>query len=123
MPATANLCTTSASYADIDIPESSNRGMNRKSAITETGSVRRIGVIFNSADDGTSGMAKFEHLPENVRALILAKLAAELAAHKSADLHELARMQRTNVAHAWRDICRKAGQPACTIPADVMQGN
>ena len=70
-----------------------------------------------------SEMAKFEDLPGNVRALILAKLAAELAAHKSTNLHALAKIQRTDVTHAWRDICRKAGQPVCTIPADVIQRN
>lgn len=66
-------------------------------------------------------MAKFEDLPENVRALILAKLAAELAAYKSINLYQLAKMQRTDLMHAWRDICRKAGQPVCTIPANIMQ--
>jgi len=68
-----------------------------------------------------SGMAKFEDLPDNVRALILAKLAAELAVHKSANLYELAKLQRTEMMHAWRDICRKAGQPVCTIPAEAME--
>jgi len=77
-------------------------------------------LILSLADGGKSQMAKFEELPENVRALILAKLAAELAAHKSASLYQLARMQRTDMAHVWRDICRKAGQPVCTIPAEVM---
>ena len=38
-------------------------------------------------------MAKFEELPENVRALILAKLAAEMATHKSTNIHQLARSQ------------------------------
>lgn len=68
-------------------------------------------------------MAKFEDLPGNVRALILAKLAAELAAHKSANLYQLARLRRTDAMHVWRDICRKAGQPVCTIPVDMMQRN
>lgn len=66
-------------------------------------------------------MAKFEELPENVRALILAKLAAELAAHKSSNLHQLARLQRADASHVWRDICRKAGQPVCTMPAEATQ--
>jgi hypothetical protein len=66
-------------------------------------------------------MAKFEELPGNVRALILAKLAAELAAHKSANLQQLARLQRTDVSHVWREICRKAGQPVCAMPADVTR--
>jgi len=68
-------------------------------------------------------MAKFEELPGNVRALILAKLAAELAAHKSANLYQLARLQRTDAMHVWRDICRKAGQPVCTIPVEVTPRN
>lgn len=67
-------------------------------------------------------MAKFEDLPENVRALILAKLATELAAHKSVNLYQLAKLRGTDLAHAWRDICRKAGQPVCTIPAELTQG-
>jgi len=66
-------------------------------------------------------MANFEDLPGNVRALILAKLAAELATHKAANLYQLASLQRTDAVHVWRDICRKAGQPVCTIPADVMK--
>lgn len=66
-------------------------------------------------------MAKFEDLPENVRALILAKLAAELAAHKSVNLYQLAKLQGTGLTHAWRDVCRKAGQPVCTIPAELTQ--
>jgi hypothetical protein len=66
-------------------------------------------------------MAKFEELPGNVRALILAKLAAELAAHKSVNLNELAKIQRTDATRVWRDICRKAGQPVCTIPTEAMQ--
>lgn len=66
-------------------------------------------------------MAKFEELPGNVRALILAKLAAELAAHKSANLYQLAKLRRTDAMYVWRDICRKAGQPVCTIPIGVMQ--
>jgi hypothetical protein len=49
-------------------------------------------------------MVKFEELPEKVRALILAKLGAELAAHKSTNLYQLARMQRTDIAQVWRDI-------------------
>jgi hypothetical protein len=68
-------------------------------------------------------MAKFEELPDNVRALILANLATELAASKSADLYQLARLRRTDAMHVWREICRKAGQPVCAIPADVMRRN
>jgi hypothetical protein len=64
-------------------------------------------------------MMKFEDLPENVRALLLARLGAELAARKSRNLHQLARLQQTDTAHVWRDICRKAGQPVCTVPAKI----
>ena len=66
-------------------------------------------------------MAKFEELPENVRALILAKLAAEMATHKSTNIHQLARSQKVDIAQTWRSICRKAGQPVCTMSTQIMK--
>ena len=62
-------------------------------------------------------MIRFEDLAANVQALILAKLAAELAAHNAANIHHLAKMQNTDLMGVWRHICRIAGQPVCTIPA------
>ena len=61
-------------------------------------------------------LTRFEELPINVRALILARLATEMKAAKAGSVHHLAKMQRSNVNVLWRAICRKAAQPACTIP-------
>lgn len=63
---------------------------------------------------------KFEELPANARALILAKLAVVLRAKNSASISDLAQTQRADVASVWRRICRKANQPICSIPLDAM---
>jgi len=65
-------------------------------------------------------IVKFEELPANARALILAKLAVVLQAQNSASIHDLAQTQRTNVTSLWRSICRKAKQPLCSIPLDAI---
>ena len=65
-------------------------------------------------------MKKFEELPGNHRALILAKLALELSAQKASNIHHLAKSQKTDVMSVWRTVCRKAGQPICTIPVAAM---
>lgn len=62
---------------------------------------------------------KFEELPANARALLLAKLAVALRARNSAGIHDLAETQPIDVASLWRRICRKAKQPVCTIPSDA----
>jgi hypothetical protein len=64
-------------------------------------------------------MTKFEDLPSNTQALILAKLASELHEQKSLTIHHLAKLQRTDLMGIWRYICRKANQPVCTIPDRV----
>jgi len=64
-------------------------------------------------------MKRFEDLPENVRALILAKLGVELAAHNSPNVYHLAKIHQTDVMGVWREVCRKARQPVCTIPPAV----
>jgi hypothetical protein len=61
-------------------------------------------------------MNRFEDLPANVRALLLAKLAIELKTNRCSSLYELARRQKTDMPTAWRDICRRSKPPACTIP-------
>ena len=66
-------------------------------------------------------MTKFEDLPANARALILAKLAIELHGHQSLSIHHLAKQRRTDAMSVWRGICRKANQPVCTIPIDSMR--
>jgi len=63
---------------------------------------------------------KFENLPANARALILAKLAVALQAQNSASIHDLAQRRRTDVTSLWRSICRKARQPICSIPFDAV---
>jgi len=68
-------------------------------------------------------IVKFEELPANARALILAKLALVLQAQNSASIHDLAQTQRTNVTSLWRAICRHARQPVCTIPLDAIGSN
>lgn len=63
---------------------------------------------------------KFEELPANARALLLAKLAVALRARNSASIYDLAETQLIDVKSLWRKICRKAKQPVCTIPSDVI---
>jgi hypothetical protein len=65
-------------------------------------------------------IVKFEELPANARALILAKLAVVLQAQNSASIHDLAQTQRTSVTSLWRSICRNAKQPVCSIPLDAI---
>jgi hypothetical protein len=65
-------------------------------------------------------MTRFEDLPRNMQALILAKLAVEMDFHKSSNIHHLASKRATDVTGVWRDICRKAGQSTCTIPVAAM---
>jgi len=68
-------------------------------------------------------MTKFEDLPANAQALILAKLANELRVQKSPSIHHLARQRRTDVMSVWRGICRKANQRICTIPINSMHSS
>jgi hypothetical protein len=67
-------------------------------------------------------MIKFEDLPANARALILAKFAMELRARNTASAHRIARTPQIDVMSLWRSICRKARQPVCTIPAAATRG-
>ena len=61
-------------------------------------------------------MTRFEELPGNVRTLILAKLAMELKQLNAIDLCHLALLRRVSITELWRDICRKARQPVCSLP-------
>ena len=65
-------------------------------------------------------MQRFEDLPGNHQALILAKLAMEMTARNALSIHHLARTRQTDLMGIWRSICRKAGQPVCTIPIGAM---
>ena len=66
-------------------------------------------------------MTRFEDLPENQRALLLARLNLEMAAAKVPNIQHLARTLRGDLTGVWRNICRKAGQPVCSIPEKVMK--
>lgn len=66
-------------------------------------------------------MTRFEDLPGNTRALILAKLAIEMSAQRALNIYHLAKMRQTDVVSLWRSICRKTGQPLCTLPTDVLR--
>lgn len=66
-------------------------------------------------------MNKFEELPANVRALLLARLAMELMTNRCANLYELAKRQKTDMMTAWREVCRLSKQPACTIPQAAVR--
>lgn len=62
---------------------------------------------------------KFEDLPANVRALLLAKLGLEMSAQKAANIHQLARMRGINVDALWRNLRLRSEQPLCTIPVAI----
>jgi hypothetical protein len=65
-------------------------------------------------------MTKFEDLPGNRQALILAKLALEMSTQNASNIQHLAKARQTDVMGVWRTVCRKAGQPVCTIPMAAM---
>jgi hypothetical protein len=64
-------------------------------------------------------IAKFEDLPANIQALLLAKLGMEVSARRCKTIHELAIRQRTDLMSVWKAVCRAAGQPPCAIPVGV----
>jgi hypothetical protein len=66
-------------------------------------------------------MIKFENLPANVQALILAKLALELDTQNVVSIHHLAHKTQVDIKRVWSNVCRKARQPVCTIPVEAMQ--
>jgi hypothetical protein len=66
-------------------------------------------------------LPRFEELPGNVQALILAKLAVEIKAANARSIHHLAIARRTDVRALWRIICRKAAQQLCTIPVGLVE--
>jgi NAD-dependent oxidoreductase involved in siderophore biosynthesis len=77
------------------------------------------GGLEGSLGKGTN-MQRFEDLPRNHQALILAKLALEMTAQNAPSIHHLAKARQTDVPGVWRGICRKAGQPVCTVPTQAM---
>lgn len=93
----------------------------------------RLGVQFQEQPASTGqrsypsstsrelAMNRFEDLPGNTRALILAKLAIEMSAESARSIYHLAKMRETDVVNLWRSICRKAGQPLCAPPIEVKR--
>lgn len=68
-------------------------------------------------------LMRFEELPGNVQALMLAKLAMEMRAANAHSIHHLAKIKGSNVADLWRAVCCKAAQPVCTVPIAAMPGS
>lgn len=68
-------------------------------------------------------MTRFEDLPKNAQALILAKLAREMSVQKAPTIYHLAKLWETDIMGVWRNICRKAGQSICTIAVEVMSAH
>jgi hypothetical protein len=64
-------------------------------------------------------MTVFENLPHPIRTLILGKLTLETMHAGCGDIAELAKRREQTIAVVWRDICRKAGQPVCTVPRHI----
>ena len=56
-------------------------------------------------------MTKFEDLPANTRALILAKLASELHGQESPSIYHLAKQRRTDLMGVWRASVARQTNP------------
>jgi hypothetical protein len=65
-------------------------------------------------------MVKFDDLPHSSQTLMLATLQLEIAEAKCANILDLSRTRHKAIQDVWRDICRKTGQPRCTVPPAVM---
>jgi hypothetical protein len=65
-------------------------------------------------------MIQFEDLPRTNRTLLVATLELEIAEAKCTNILELAHKRNVPIADIWRDVCRRTGQPRCTVPAPVM---
>ena len=64
-------------------------------------------------------MIQFEDLPRTNRTLLLATLVLELNEAKCTNILQLAHKRNLPVEEIWREICRRTGQPRCTMPAQV----
>ena len=68
---------------------------------------------------GDRNVPKFEELPGNVRALLLAKPGMEMGAQKAANIHQLAKMRGIDVNSLWPSICLRSEQQVCAIPVAI----
>ena len=66
-------------------------------------------------------MISFDDLPQNARTLLRIKLIMAIDSEECESLSGLAQKRGEDVTQVWRDICRKVGQPVCTIPAELMK--
>ncbi len=66
-------------------------------------------------------MVEFNSLPQTTRSLILATLGLEIASANCTSIFDLARKRNQSVSDVWRDVCRKIGQPRCTMPQRVVR--
>jgi hypothetical protein len=66
-------------------------------------------------------MVEFSSLPQTTRSLILATLGLEIASANCTSIFDLARKRNQSVSDVWRDVCRKTGQPRCTMPVRVVR--
>jgi hypothetical protein len=76
---------------------------------------------YPSRPPSEHAMTRFEDLPGNVRALLLARLAIEMNAQKALSIYHLAKIREVDAGDLWRSICRKAGQPPCTLPIEALR--
>jgi hypothetical protein len=65
-------------------------------------------------------MVKFEDLPKANQALILATLGLEIATAHCMNIVDLARKRNQTASTIWRDVCKRTGQPHCTMPPRVV---
>ena len=65
-------------------------------------------------------MIRFDDLPRTNRTLLLATLELEIAEAKCTNILQLAHKRNLPIQDIWRDICRRTGQPRCTVPSPVM---
>src|SRR5262245_60868948 len=90
---------------------------NRPWVGPERGS-RRAGRYRDSFRVAT--MIQFEDLPRTHRTLLVATIELEIAEAKCTNILELAHKRNLPIQDLWRDVCRRTGQPRCTVPAAVM---
>jgi hypothetical protein len=65
-------------------------------------------------------MIEFDDLPQTSRALLLARLELEIAQAKCTNIFGLARNRKQTIREIWQEVCRKTGQPRCTMPLPLI---
>ena len=65
-------------------------------------------------------MINFDDLSHTKRTLILATLQLEIAEANCTNILDLARKRNQDIHDLWRELCKKTGQPHCTVPAPVL---